>query len=168
MRQPDFGLVKAQDGLLLFQKGATDDQALVQKIETLTNVARPHTQFGDAIGLVNARVTKLSKRMFRATFDWTATASLEAGKHYVAVSRLDGVENERIVHLPTYALLPVTEWQSGVVVRETFDIELPGDLLPGRYTWRVAWYDLNTPEGHATDARSQIGESIVVADIDVP
>jgi hypothetical protein len=62
----------------------------------------------------------------------------------------------------------VTEWQSGVVVRETFDIELPGDLLPGRYTWRVAWYDLNTPEGHATDARSQIGESIVVADIDVP
>jgi hypothetical protein len=88
----------------------------------------------------------------------------------MAVSRLEGVDGARIVHLPTYALVPVSDWKPGQVVRETFDVELPTTLAPGRYTWRTGWYDLSQRSAYLTDRRSLLpgSQELAVATIDVP
>lgn len=72
------------------------------------------------------------------------------------------------MHLPSYALLPTTQWQPGTVIKEQFDLELPADLPIGRYVWRSGWYDLSHSEAYATDERSRIGADIVLFSIDVP
>jgi hypothetical protein len=125
--------------------------------------------FGHAIGLSSAQITPLGGRHFRATFTWLALGPSVAGGHEAAVSRLEGAESVRIVHLPTYALLPPAQWQPGQIVRETFDVELPGDIAPGRYTWRVGWYDLGRPDADATDARSRLPDSqeVVITTIEL-
>ncbi len=45
---------------------------------------------------------------------------------------------------------------TGDVVKETFDVVVPSDALPGRYTWRVGWYDVRHPNAALTDERSRM------------
>jgi hypothetical protein len=106
------------------------------------------------------------ERRFRVTFEWSV---LDTPGSYVAVSRLEGVAQARIVHLPSYVLLPTHRWQPGTLVRETFEVELPADIAPGRYTWRVGWYTLQHPDAYATDARSRLPNSqeVVVGEVEV-
>jgi hypothetical protein len=163
LQEPDFGLVTVRDGLLLFQRGASGDAALLQEVEVDSRTsAPPQASFG-AIELITSQITPISERWFRATFEWQTSGASEPMEQYFAVSQLEGVRDTRIVHLPTYALLPTTQWQPGQRVRETFDIELPADLAPGTYTWSVGWYDLWHSESYATDARSLLPGSQVVA-----
>lgn len=168
LRDPAFTLVAARDGLLLFQRDAPADAVLTQRvaIEDPEPSATAHAHFGDAITLVEAHITPLGGRRFRATFAWRLTGTQPLTRAYVAVSRLAGVPDARIVHLPTYALHPTPDWLPGQVVRETFDVALPADLAPGRYTWQVGWYDLGHSEAYATDARSRLaGSEEVVVDV---
>lgn len=159
LRHPEVGLVAARDGLLLFRRGdsaATFAQQIGR--ETAPETQQPLAQFAD-IDLLTAAITPLGGRRYQATFNWRASGP---PGDYVAVSRLSGVADTRIVHLPTYALLPTTEWQPGELVRETFEFALPADLVPGTYTWQTAWYDLRHSEAYATDARSLAAGSGVV------
>jgi len=87
---------------------------------------------------------------------WRVREALPPGAQYVAVSRLEGVAGARFVHVPGYALRPAWEWREGDVVKETFDVVVPSDALPGRYTWRVGWYDVRHPNAALTDERSRM------------
>lgn len=159
LRDPQLDLVHARDGLLLFLRDA-QQSALPQEIAVVPQAdLEPQAQNFGPIELLGASVTPLGERRFMAAFEWRRT-SAELPGPLVAVSRLEGVEHARMPHLPSYALLTPAEWAPGAIVRERFVIELPPDVAPGRYTWMLGWYQVNHPEGHATDQRSLMPESV--------
>jgi uncharacterized membrane protein len=155
LRDPDFGLVAERDGLLLFQRAAPPERALTNTLALLPDDGAPAEQsFGAQIALVRHTIAQSGPRRLRATFAWRLTGSFPQSGRFVAVSRLDGVAEARMVHLPTYALLPPWEWRAGQLIVETFDVDLPADLAAGRYAWRLGWYNVGLPASYATDARS--------------
>ncbi|MGQ9927090.1 MAG: DUF2079 domain-containing protein [Chloroflexaceae bacterium] len=151
LHDPAFGLTVAEDGLLRFERNASAPLSQTVVVAT-TNDLPAHTAYFGPIRLLGAELAPLEGRRYRARFAWTATGPTD--RSLIPVSTLDGVEG-RIVHLPTFALLPTAEWPLGAIIREEFDLELPADLPPGRYTWRVGWHDPAHPEAYATDERSQ-------------
>lgn len=172
LNDASFGLVAARDGLLLFARDAAPERVLQQRIEAVPTVAAPAllAAFGDEIGLVRAAVEPLGGRRYRASFAWRAAGPAAPQGDYVAVSRLEGIAGARIVHLPTYAVLPTNQWQPREVIQETFDIVLPDDIVPGTYRWRVGWYDLAHSEAYATDERSLLpgSQEVEVFSLEVP
>jgi hypothetical protein len=171
LRNPAFGLVQAHNGLLLFQRNPPPDEVLPQCV-----AVRPpgkelpvQARFENVIALSNAQLTPLQGRRFRAAFMWQAMGTAPADTAYVAVSRLhtpDGepVEGTQTVHLPTSVLHPPGEWQADTLIEETFEVEVPPEVPPGRYSWRVGWYDLNT---HEVQQMAEEGMLMGSNDVDV-
>lgn len=157
---PSFGLTAERDGLLLFQRNPAPGAALNQEIsvvEQASLTARP-LSFG-SISLVGATIEPLDGRRYRASFEWRLSGDEPLTGDMVAVSRLEGVEGARIVHLPSFTLLPTSQWQPGQVIREQFELELPADVPPGSYSWLTGWYNPAHPEAQATDERSRLPSS---------
>ena len=110
LNTPDFGLVETRDGLLLFQRDADPERALSQRVSA-QSLALPENlmyDFENGIGLQDVQITPLGERRFQMHFTWIATSAWEPGRSLFAVSRLEDVEQARIVHLPTQALYPVS------------------------------------------------------------
>ena len=171
LRDPAFGLVAAQDGLLLFQRDAPVAERLRSEVAVVPTANLPaRADYFGPIKLVGAAITPLSGRRYSASFAWTVTSPLPAGPRLLPVSNLEGVAGARMPHLPTFVLLPTDVWREGQIIRETFEVTLPPELPPGRYSWQVAWYDPSHPEAYATDARSLLPGSapVTVTEIEVP
>jgi uncharacterized membrane protein len=155
LRDPAFGLTGMRDGLLLFERGATPERVLANQVARRPDDgAAAVRQFGERVALVRAEVAQAGPGRLRATFVWRLTGSFPAGARYATVSRLEGVEDARFAHLPSYALLPAWEWRSGELVEERFEVELPEELAPGVYQWRLGWYNVANPAARFTDQRS--------------
>jgi hypothetical protein len=179
MRDANFKLIESRDGLVLFQRNPPPGDVLVQDVAvTSTGTLSPRWMFGDALGLVDATITPAKtpapsapqgERRFRVTFTWVAMQDMGPQQDYVAVSSLEGVSGARMVHLPTYALHPTTQWQAGDIVQETFEVDIPPDVAAGQYRWRVGWYNMQHPLSYATDARSRLAGSdeVVVGTVEV-
>lgn len=160
LRDRQMGLVAARDGLLLFQRAPQAERVLTNTLELLQDDgAAAEQQFGAQVALVRHSIAPIGPRRWRASFTWRLTGDFPQGGRFVAVSRLDGLADARIVHVPTYALLPAWEWKPGQLVSETFDVELPADAAPGSYRWMLGWYDVGLPSSYATDARSRLRDS---------
>ncbi len=71
--------------------------------------------------------------------------------------------------MPSYALLPAWEWQPGQRIVETFDIELPPEATPGRYSWQLGWYNIGLPSSYATDMRSRLpgSQEVTIENVEV-
>jgi uncharacterized membrane protein len=168
---PDFRLLAAQDGLLLFGKSGSLQQTLSFEVTTEsldpTGDSEPQAVFGDAIALLAAEVVPVDVEdgRFRLTYMWMPLRSLDNEPRLLAVSRLNGVDHGRYPHLPTLALYPSIKWAPNEVVRETFEIQVPAELVPGTYHLSVGWYDSSHIEADATDKSSRVGEEFVVGSI---
>ncbi|NWG21500.1 MAG: DUF2079 domain-containing protein [Chloroflexi bacterium] len=156
LRNPAFGLVDMDDGLLVFARNAAPERALMNRLMVVSDDGAPALrQFGQ-LDLVRATIEAIDGRRLRATFVWRLREPFKPGERYVAVSRLDGVPGARFVHLPGYAMRPVWEWRAGDAVEETFEVVVPTETSPGRYVWRTGWYDVSHPDAALTDARSRM------------
>ncbi|NNJ10630.1 DUF2079 domain-containing protein [Chloroflexales bacterium ZM16-3] len=157
---PSFALRAERDGLLLFTRG---DDGLRQEITALDAAELPpmSADFGP-VQLLGAQVTAMGGRRYLAEFEWQLKGAPPTSR-LVAISQFDGIPDARIVHLPSYVLLPTDQWQPGQVIRERFEIELPAEVAPGSYTWRTGWYDPAQSEAYATDQRSRLPGSVDVA-----
>lgn len=167
LRDPRWMLTAARDGLLRFDRRSDPASGLAQEIRAVSDRSPATARFGDAIELVQNTIEPVGERRFRATFRWRATRDFRADEQFVAVSRLDGVANARMIHLPSYALAPTTTWRAGQVWEEQFEVEIPADVAAGRYTWRTGWYDALSPYAATTDARSRLGDEVVITTLDV-
>lgn len=177
LRDPDFRLIAMYDGLLLFGRG-NGRQSFAQEVEIPPLSASPFSPlatFGDAIGLITATVVferepvprgqtmlPIPSMRYQAVFDWVALGSASPVQDTMFISRVMGSDAHylpRIVHLPTYVLLPTRRWPVGHIIRERFAGELPAHLVPVHRTadlrWEVAGYRIDHPYSYATDARSQ-------------
>lgn len=167
LRHPTWGVLAARDGLLLFSEaeGSLAQQIEIRRIER----TRPlQAQFGDTIGLVDVVITGEGHGRYRMQVDWMALRPLTDQPALIAVSRPDGLEQARIVHLPAMALLPTTEWPTDQIVRETFEFTLPDDAPPGEYPLYVGWYDTGSLYAAETDARSRVGDEVQIGVLIVP
>jgi uncharacterized membrane protein len=164
LHDPDFDLVAARDGLLLFARNA-DVAPLSQEVTRLssTDTYEALATFGE-IALLDVTVESLGNNRFLLRCDWTRSGTTDMPPLF-AVSRLEEVEGARIVHLPTLALHPTVNWVPDEVVREEFTFVLPDDVIPGRYTLWVGWYDGRDPYAAFTDARSRLGDEVQIAEI---
>jgi uncharacterized membrane protein len=162
LREPEWGLVAARDGLLLFQRNPPAEQMLAQTVSVEGSTGGPTIARFGPIGLVSAKIEAVASRRYEAEFVWTLIGEPLVDRRLVAVSQLSGTSGSRILHLPSYALMPVSSWQPGQLVREQFAFTLPADIPSGTYNLEVAWYDLASSEGHATDTRSLVTGTIPI------
>jgi uncharacterized membrane protein len=158
LAQAEWRLLAMADGLLLFGR---EGDGLQQGLELIPLAELPPlvARFGDNIGLVQAAVTPVNSRTYRLQLEWVALHSGEPLPLLVAVSRLEGVENGRILHLPTLGLLPTSGWPANHIIRETIEFTLPPQLANGRYPLSVGWYDPANIWAAESDGRSRVGES---------
>jgi uncharacterized membrane protein len=172
LENSEFGLVNAQDGLLLFKRGASASERLSQQVDVLPTPSESNStlqaQFGDLIGLQSAEITPLGGRRYQLRCDWVALQPLKDHPNFVAVSRLKGISHSRIPHLPTATLLPTSEWPIGQVIREEFEFEVSSDVPSGEYELLLGWYDTTSPEAWRTDEESRLGEEVRLMTITVP
>jgi hypothetical protein len=152
-----FGLTHMRDGLLLFERGAQN--RLANSIATVPDDgSQAIVRFGNAVELVRSSVEALGAGRARLTFRWRVKGGFGM-QRYLAVSRLEGVQDARMVHLPGYAIRPAWEWRAGQLFEETFEVELPPDIAPGQYRLLTGWYDITSPFAAQTDQRSQLPDS---------
>jgi len=176
LSRSDFALVSAQDGLLLFRRRDVtsvdvewEELLLTQSVEVETVAEPPHlaASFGDVIGLVETSVTPVAGDRYRLRYTWLALDDPGSADPWFAVTELDGVDDARILHVPTIALYPTTEWRQGEVIVEEFEVDLLDHVAPGAYALRVGWYDSGHVHAYATDERSRIDTLVDVGTLQV-
>lgn len=167
LETPEFGLVDERDGLLLFERGR---QGLRQSLSSQSMTAAPVAvaEFGGAIGLVAAEVRGLGQGRYAAHFKWASLKPLANESQFVAVTRLEGVEHSRIPHLPTMVFKPTSKWRPEELIDEQFEFEVPQGLASGTYPLLLGWYDSSLLVATETDARSRLGEEVVIGQVTVP
>jgi hypothetical protein len=171
LRHPEFELLASQDGLLLFGREPPPGQALEQTFRLREGDGEqraPLFRFTPHIGLLSARIEPLENRRVRLYYEWVALQPLDKLQPMFAVSRLEGVDHSRIVHLPTLALHPTPSWQPGRIIEEEFEVVLPAELAPGSYRLLTGWYDGTDLDAAATDSRSRVGEEFLLGTIVLP
>ena len=167
LTQPNLHLIQAQDGLLLFGK---TDAGLSQSISqsSAPDNTTVLTTFSDEIELLSYTVMELAPRRYRIQADWQLKQPLTGPQERFAVSRLAGVPNMRIVHLPASILAAPKTWAVGEQIRETFEVSLPETIAPGVYDLWLGWYDADHIFAAHTDERSRIGAEVQIGSITVP
>ncbi len=170
LSDPSWSVVRMDDGLVLMQRNAPPQAQLPQTI-THTLAAPPSdpmASFDDGISLLSAQITPLGGRRFAWQITWFSERDGSRLPRLLAVSRLTGPDETRVLHLPLTDLYPTTDWQAGEQITERFEVILPDRLPPGSYTVWLGLYRMDHPFAYATDARSRIGSEVLIANIEVP
>ncbi len=167
LNQPEWHLVRAQDGLLQF---GHENASLWQQVTTEPDDGQlePVARFNDGLALLDASITPLGNDLFQMDCFWQAERPFAANASYFAVSRLEGLAHSRIVHLPTLAILPVSTWVPNTIIHESFVFTLPANTPAGHYAVKTGWYNANNPFASETDSRSRLGEEITSGYIVIP
>ena len=166
MQEPEFGLLTARDGLLLFGRVPDSMRVLTQAVTVGGGaVTDPQTCFADQLCLLSAEIEPRGGRRFLLQYRWVATPALNTRVPLLAVSRLEGVDHSRVVHLPTLALHPTLAWEAGQVVEETFEVVWSEEIPAGDYRLLTGWYDGGDPFAAATDAQTRVGEEVYVGTV---
>jgi uncharacterized membrane protein len=167
LEHPDFKLVDAQDGLLLFKRN-TNERELINFVDITSGIDVVESyiaSFDNVIKLVDASVSPIEGYYYELNFTWYVVKTLKVEPLMFAVSELTGVDNTRFVHLPTSVVQPSITWEKGDLISEVFDIKLPENIESGRYTLRTGWYDSGNPYAFKTDERSRIGDEVVAGEV---
>ncbi len=167
LQDKEFVLREARDGLLLFGRSAAGMDQVVSIMEPQQPI-QLKTQFGEVVGLVDVQLAGLGEGKHRLTAKWTALS--DAGNQSVpfAVSRIAGVENTRVVHIPTFILLPFSKWERGMIIEETVVFSVPEDLPPGEYALMLGWYELDRTTVLDAYESNRMGPEQIIATLEIP
>ncbi len=170
LSRPEWSVVAADDGLVLLRREAPAAERLPQTItHTMAPApAAPMAEFGEGLSLVGAEVVPLDGRRFEWRVTWDSRHDGDRFPRLLAVSRLAGPAEMRVLHLPMTDLYPTTAWQAGEQITERFEVILPDRLPSGSYEVWLGLYRMDDPFAYATDARSRIGDEVLIARIEVP
>jgi uncharacterized membrane protein len=167
LEEPEFNIITAQDGLHLFGRAPTGLQQTLT-VEPISETPALLAQFGDAIGLVSAEIRPQGQNRFLILYEWVSLRDLSGQDPLVAVSRLDGIMQARVAHLPTMSLHDTTEWLPNQIVHEELEFVLPDDVPSGRYPLLTGWYDSGNLYAEETNSTSRVGQEVTIGVIEVP
>ena len=169
LHEPSFGLVQMRDGLLLFQRSADFEHVLNQQIiiQKATQTTHPLADFNNGISLIEVDIVYRDTGHLRMHFAWMLQPSGNENLSLFAVSRLAGVEQARIVHLPTQALYPLGKWSPKETIIEEFEVSLPDNIADGQYEVWTGWYDSRHLFAADTDSRSRVGNEMRIGIIEI-
>jgi len=163
----DFSLTEYEDGLLFLRRGparANGFHYAVSRVDKAEPAVRVDYDFAGRLGLLgydfDDSTNSLKKgRRYWIAYYWQVLEGFDdsftfqygvnpvddvqqLGTDLVLIDTFTRVGGEpfRIVHLPTYLLLPASEWQPGEILREEYEFALPEDLAGGTYEWQVGLY----------------------------
>ncbi|MBN1218733.1 MAG: glycosyltransferase family 39 protein [Anaerolineae bacterium] len=106
--------------------------------------------FGDRVRLIGYTVEPehpAPGQPVRLTFYWQTLAPMSHNYSvFVHLRQLEGGNVAQADHRPLGNLYPTTIWPVGEIIRETSDLFLPPDLLPGDYELWAGLYRLETGE----------------------
>jgi len=163
----DFSLTAYEDGLLFLRReppGADGFHYAVSRVDQADPVVRVDYDFADRLRLIgydfDGNPGPLTRgRRYRIAYYWQVlegfddSFTFQYGINPVDdLQQLDtdfvlidtftraGSEPFRVVHLPTYLLLPSSQWQPGQILREEYEFVMPEDLAKGTYVWQVGLY----------------------------
>lgn len=163
----DFSLTAYEDGLLFLRRepsGADGFHYAISRVDRADPAVRVDYDFADCLRLIgydfDGNPGSLAKgRRYRITYYWQVLKGFDCSftfqyginpmddvqqldTDYVLIDTFTRVESEpfRVVHLPTYLLLPPSEWQPGQILREEYEFVLSEDLTGGTYVWQVGLY----------------------------
>ncbi len=165
LQSKEFGLARADDGLLWF---ARNTDGLAQHIEIIPITQRPLllTDFDDKIGLTEVTLKPLGNNRFRLTCSWVALTNLRDHPPFIAISQLRGVAHSRVLHLPTWALLPTTDWPTDALIREEIEFVFDQGLM-GSYELVLSWHRATHLFAAETDWRSRVGDEFVIGTLNI-
>jgi hypothetical protein len=153
-----FKLVESRDGMLLFRADANAKDSLPNSISVEKIEAKVEAQqsFGGIVDLVDSSYS-LSGNRLQLSYKWKLSRGGIKIPEIFAVTRIEGVENARIVHLPTMVQYPANKWQENQEINEYFEVFLPRGLEKGTYKLFTGWFSTEKPYAWVTDQRSIIG-----------
>lgn len=179
LSDPDFALRAYEDGLLFFEREATG--GYTSTVEILVDEPHPSVSverdlgerlrllgYDPPVGSLHAgervHVTYYWQVLegFAVPFEVKLGANPESVEthqtDYVLADRFIGADGEfSVLHLPTYVQLPPAQWQSGQIIRETYDFCLPADVQ-GEYDWSVGLYAVPRFLGVQVNAERQLSD----------
>ena len=121
----------------------------IGKFEIYTPAPRAHLQsadFGNAVALVgwSAQPETLQAGNLQLTLVWQAKQVMNRRyTTFVHFEKAGGTVTQDD-HEPRGGIYPTTHWAANEMVRETYALNVPEDLSPGKYALRVGWYDTET------------------------
>jgi hypothetical protein len=124
--------------------------------------------FGDAIALVgwNAQPETLQPGTLKLDVVWQAQRAMERRyKAFVTLEKLDGNKVTQDDHEPRHGDYPTTHWAANEMARETYSLNIPNDLSPGKYALKAGWYDFDT--GDRLEVAGSADNTIVLATYEV-
>ncbi len=120
--------------------------------------------FGDRIALVGSTwPNQLAAGTTQVTIVWQAQHSIN--RHYTAFVHLENANGDKIAqedHEPLKGMYPTTRWAANEMVRDSFALNVPHELLPGQYVVRVGWYDTDTGDRLAVPGSSD--NTVIIAE----
>lgn len=167
LQDKEFVLLEARDGLLLFGRSAAGMDQVVSIMQP-RQPTQLKTQFGEVVGLVDVQLAGLGDGKHRLTAKWTALSDAGSQSVPFAVSRIAGVENTRVVHIPTFVLLPFSKWERGMIIEETVVFSVPEDLPPGEYALMLGWYELDRTTVLDAYESNRMGPEQIIATLEIP
>lgn len=166
LAQPELQLLQAQDGLLLFGKTGAGLQQNISRLP-VTNTP-PIATWADEMDLLAYRVEEIAPHRYQIQSEWQLLQPLTAASERFAVTRLEGVPNMRVLHLPVSIMLPPKSWTTDERIQETFEVTFPPELAAGTYDLWLGWYDAGHIFAAHTDERSRIGAEVYIGSITIP
>jgi len=163
----EFNLNAYEDGLLFLQRAAGEAHGFhygISRVDQVNPSTRLGYNFGNRLRLIGYDFDGSSAVLtqgwrYRITYYWQVLDGFAAPFTFrYGVNPVDDVQQcftdylivdtfqqtgrapFRVVHLPTYLVLPPAEWKAGQLIREEYEFVLPQDLAEGPYEWQVGLY----------------------------
>jgi uncharacterized membrane protein len=156
-----FGLINARDGLLLFGEC---EESLNQNIY-FENGRYDHllADFNQQIGLVESNIEKVCPKKYSLSLTWTVLGEVDNNLSLYAVSRVSGIDNTRIVHLPSLLIYPIATWEQNQMIHETVVFELPEETGEDNFDIYLGLYDYSV--NFITAEEQRIGDEVLLGSI---
>ncbi len=106
-----------------------------------------HADFGGAIALVGWSTSRgsLQPGALQVSMVWQAERAMnQRYTTFVHLEKLNGDKVAQDDHEPHGGDYPTTRWASDEMVRETYSLNVPDNLSPGKYVLLAGWYDAET------------------------
>jgi uncharacterized membrane protein len=155
-----WGAVEARDATVLFVRGVSDNYKLYR---VLSGEPEPQHKMralvDDEVAFLGFDVGEGADRNFlHMTFYWKSLKTTQKDIHvFIHFSDENGRIRYEIFRPVCYGIYPTHAWIPGEWIGEDVYLTVPPDLVPGRYTMSMGFYDYKTGAGFFVNPGDPVG-----------